>query len=198
MIPADASMPRLAHVSMMAAYNAWMNDKVYAAATRLPDDEVMRERGAFFGSIFGTLSHLVVADTIWLKRFALLPARNATQAAALDPIRDAPLPERLDERPYPDLAALAARRRELDAVIADWTAALGEDDLIAVLRYTDTRGRPFARALFPLLMHFFNHQTHHRGQVTTLLSQAGQDVGVTDLLALIPALPADAEQAAPP
>jgi uncharacterized damage-inducible protein DinB len=183
MIQAPASTPRAAYVATMAGYNAWINDKVYAAAARLPEEALMRERGAFFGSLFGTLSHLVVADTIWLKRFARLPA----QGAALAPLREVPIPQRLDEHAYPDLPALTARRRELDAIILAWTGALGEDDLAVVLHYNDTRGRPFVRELFPLLMHFFNHQTHHRGQATTLLSQAGEDVGVTDLLALVPA-----------
>lgn len=184
----SATAPRLAYATLMAGYNAWMNDKIYAAAAVLPEIEIVRDRGAFFGSIFGTLSHLEVADTIWLKRFAQLPPRRAALEAALQPLHAMPTPLRLDERRHPDLAALAARRRELDTMIEAWVAALDEDDLSDVLRYTDTRGRPHARELFPLLTHFFNHQTHHRGQATTLLSQAGQDVGVTDLLALVPAL----------
>ena len=177
-----ASGPRQAWASTMAAYNTWMNDKVYAAAARLGDGEATRERGAFFGSIFGTLGHLVVADTIWLKRFAQLPARHA----ALRPLDAEPMPTRLDAHPYPDLAALAARRRELDAMIEAWAAALGEDELSGVLRYANTRGQPFVRPLFVLLMHFFNHQTHHRGQASTLLTQAGEDVGATDLVAMPP------------
>lgn len=166
----------------MAEYNAWMNAKLYEAAAGLSAEEIARERGAFFGSILGTLNHLVVADTIWLKRFAEHPARHA----ALEPLRHAPMPQRLDEWPFADFAALRAHRQRMDATIRDWAAALSEDDLSAPLRYANTRGEPFVRDTFALLMHFFNHQTHHRGQITTLLSQAGQDVGVTDLLALIP------------
>ena len=169
-----------AYAKTMAAYNAWMNEKVYAATARLPESEVVRERGAFFGSIFGTLSHLVVADTIWLRRFATDPAH----AHALAPLRDMPMPARLDERPFADLPALARRRSTLDAVLAGWTAGLDDDALRGTLRYVDMRGNPHAREVSALLMHLFNHQTHHRGQVTTLLSQAGQDVGVTDLVAM--------------
>ena len=169
-----------AYVTTMAAYNAWMNQKVYAAAARLPESEVMRERGAFFGSIFGTLSHLVVADTIWLRRFAADPAH----ADALAPMRDMPMPARLDERPCADLPALARRRSELDAVLAGWAPGLNDGALRGTLRYVDMRGGAHAREVSALLMHVFNHQTHHRGQVTTLLSQAGQDVGVTDLVAM--------------
>jgi len=173
-------MSCLPYVTTMAAYNAWMNEKVYAAAARLPEDEVMRERGAFFGSIFGTLSHLVVADTVWLRRFATDPVH----ADALAPVRAMPAPARLDERPCVDLAALARRRSELDAVLVAWTDGLTDEALRGTLRYADMRGNPHARDVFVLLTHLFNHQTHHRGQVTTLLSQAGQDVGVTDLVAM--------------
>lgn len=177
--------PRLAYVSAMAAYNAWMNDKVYAAAARLPKAEVMRSRGAYFDSIFGTLSHVVVADTIWLLRFASDPALP-THAMLSSGTRTLPRPERLDEQPCADLPTLAARRHELDALVQRWVAALDEDTLAATLHYANMRGDPLSRELFFLLMHFFNHQTHHRGQVTTLLTQCGEDVGATDLVAMPP------------
>ena len=124
----------------------------------------------------------MVADTIWLQRFATLPAQHA----ALDPVRALPAPERLDDMPFPEFEALTAHRRWLDAIIERWIATLDDDDLRHVLRYANTRGDGYARELASLLLHLFNHQTHHRGQATTLLSQAGVDVGVTDLVAMIP------------
>jgi uncharacterized damage-inducible protein DinB len=182
------------HFALLASYNRWMNARLYAAAGTLPAAELARDRGAFFGSILGTLNHLVTADTIWLQRFAGLPARHA----ALDPVRALPPAGPLDAMPFPDFAALAAHRRWLDAIIEDWIAVLGDDDLRQVLAYANTRGDGFRRELASLLLHFFNHQAHHRGQATTLLSQAGVDVGVTDLLALIPdAGAADAAQPHP-
>lgn len=170
------------YVATMAAYNAWMNDKLYAAAARLPADEVMRARGAFFGSIFGTLGHLVVADTIWLKRFAADPAH----LAALAELESWPMPTRVDRPPCNDLAALATRRRTLDALILRWTSMLDERALSRAIPYANLRGDRFSRPLLALLMHVFNHQTHHRGQATTLLTQAGEDVGATDLVAMPP------------
>src|SRR3546814_998725 len=128
------------------------------------------------------LNPLVITDTIWLQRFAKRPAPHA----ALDAVRALPAPERLAVMPFPEFDALAAHRRWLDAIIERWIATLDDDDLGHVLRYTNTRGNSFARELVPVLLHFFNHQAHHRGQTTTLLSQAGVDVGVTDLLALVP------------
>lgn len=175
-------MSRKPYAERMAGYNAWMNTRLYAAARQLPADELTRDRGAFFGSILGTLNHLVVADTIWLKRFATHPARHS----ALDPVRALPMPAALDQIVFADFTALSEHRAMLDEMITRWVEALTEDDLGHVLHYTNTRGEHFQRELFDLLMHVFNHQTHHRGQATTLLTQAGVDVGVTDLLVLIP------------
>lgn len=167
---------------MMAAYNQWMNGKLYDAAAKLPVAELSRERGAFFGSILGTLNHLVVGDTIWLKRFAAHPSKPV----ALDPVRELPQPAALNQVLFTDLAGLKARRDFLDAAIVGWAAALTDADLAHVLEYTNSRGIRGRKRLASLVTHFFNHQAHHRGQATTLFSQAGVDVGVTDLLALIP------------
>ena len=168
--------------TLFAAYNRWMNARLYAAAATLPEDELARDRGAFFGSILGTLNHVVVADTIWLRRFAAAPRAHA----ALAPVQALPDPGRLDALPFPHFPALAGHRRWLDDIIDAWVATLGQAELRQLLRYANTRGEVFERAQGQLLLHFFNHQTHHRGQATTLLSQAGVDVGVTDLLALVP------------
>src|SRR5687768_16083636 len=97
----------------MAAYNEWMNLKVYAAAGKLSAEELARDRGAFFGSILGTLNHLVVGDTIWLKRFAAHPANTA----ALDPIRALPQPKALNEVLYTELEGLQVRREIIDAAM---------------------------------------------------------------------------------
>ena len=148
----------------------------------VPDEALAEDRGAFFGSVIGTLNHLVVADTIWLKRFASA-ADASSVLAALD---DTPMPTALDAVPYPTLPALRARREWLDALILRWVDTLTPAQVASRLTYTNTKGATFTRSVEGLLTHLFNHQTHHRGQVTTLLSQAGVDVGVTDLLALLP------------
>jgi uncharacterized damage-inducible protein DinB len=176
---------RCDHIQLMANYNQWMNSRLYECAARLPDTALKADRGAFFHSVLGTLNHLAVGDTIWLRRFAMHPARHA----ALEPVRAMPAPAALDQMLFPDLAQLAVYRSLLDKVILDWAEELQETDLDHVLHYANTRGVVSDKSFFSLLMHFFNHQTHHRGQVTTLLSQDGVDVGVTDLLALIPNTP---------
>jgi len=170
------------HVVLMAAYNEWMNARLYAAAGKLTAAELAVDRKAFFGSILGTLNHIVVGDTLWLKRFATHPAHHA----ALDPVRALPAPAALDQLLFTDFAQLRAHRTLLDEVIKAWAAALSEDDLLHVLHYSNIKGVAAQKRFADLVAHFFNHQTHHRGQASTLLYQAGQDVGLTDLLALIP------------
>jgi uncharacterized damage-inducible protein DinB len=164
----------------MAAYNRWMNEKLYAACARLDADALRADRGAFFGSVLGTLNHLMVADLIWLRRFSALPSG----APALAPLAQLPVPTALDELLFPEFDALREARVRLDAAIEAWAGALGPGDPDQVLEYTKQGQRVRVR-LAGVAMHFFNHQTHHRGQITTLLSQAGIDVGVTDLRALL-------------
>lgn len=170
------------YVRLMARYNESMNAKLYAAAASLSAQQLSADRKAFFGSILGTLNHLVVADILWLKRFAAHPARHA----ALDPLRAQPAPTRLDQPLAADLPGLRTQRVALDRVIVDWAGALTEADLDHALAYQNVQGVAARKNFFGLLMHFFNHQTHHRGQATTLLTQAGVEVGVTDLAPLIP------------
>lgn len=171
-----------AYVRKMAAYNQWMNTRLYDLAAGMPPGEVSVDRGAFFGSILGTLHHLVNGDTGWLKRFA----NSGAPSRSLDPVRSLEGPLALDEIRFPELAGLRARRTLLDTAILDWSGELTDADLHATVNYVNMKGEAHGKPLGALLMHFFNHQTHHRGQATTLLSQAGVDVGVTDLLALLP------------
>jgi uncharacterized damage-inducible protein DinB len=169
------------YVLTMANYNQWINARVYAAARQLPAEELAAQRNAFFGSIIGTLNHIVVGDTTWLKRFATHPSAFDS----LDPIRALEDPEALNQMLFSDFDELSERRILIDEAIVRWAAQLTAADLSHSLAYTRMSGGVARKPLHALLVHFFNHQTHHRGQVTTLLSQAGVDVGVTDLVALI-------------
>lgn len=175
-------MTRLEHLALLAAYNRWMNEKTYAAARTLSPQELARDRGAFFRSILGTLNHLAVADTVWLLRLRRHPGRFK----ALDALGGTAAPTALDATLFDDLDALQHYRHTLDDVIIAFTQELTETDLDTPLEYANMNGVAQRKNLHAVLMHFFNHQTHHRGQVSTLLFQAGVDVGMTDLLALIP------------
>ena len=175
-------MNRTGHIELLAAYNQWMNTKVFDSAMQLEDKELAADKGAFFGSILGTLNHILVGDTIWLQRFARHPANYV----ALETVRNLSKPDSLDQVLFADIRSLKQHRDMIDFTITQWASSIAEIDLDLALQYADMKGQASNRPFFSLLMHFFNHQTHHRGQVTTLLSQAGIDVGETDLLALIP------------
>lgn len=177
-------MSEHANLMLLAQYNTWMNAKLYEAAAGLPAAALNEDRGAFFGSLMGTLNHIVAADTIWLKRFAALSSSDV-----LDPVRALPAPGALAAIFSAELAPLTAHRKMLDAVIEAWIAQVSAQDLEATLHYQNSKGVVNDKRMGSVLLHFFNHQTHHRGQASTLLSQAGIDVGVTDLLMLIPNRP---------
>jgi len=145
-----------------------MNERLYECCALLPDAERKRDVGAFFTSIHGTLNHLLVGDRLWMGRFT-------GEGYAI---------QSLDQELYADFAELRAERCKTDAAIAQWVSRLDEWNLANDLCYTAfTTGNRYCMPLWFTLTHFFNHQTHHRGQVTALLSQLGSDPGVTDLVA---------------
>jgi uncharacterized damage-inducible protein DinB len=150
----------------MARYNEWMNRRLYALCAQLPADELKRDRGAFFQSIQRTLNHIVYADLAFLSRFT----------------GDPPQVPELGVDLYDEFSALQAARTNLDARLCDWSSTLQEAWLRDPLTYTSkVDGRRRTVPKWVLVTHLFNHQTHHRGQVTTLLSQMGLDIGSTDL-----------------
>lgn len=169
-------------VALLANYNRWMNQRVYEAALRLPDAEIAKDRGAFFGSLLATLNHIAVGDTIWLHRFAQHPGAAALRTG----LADFPLPESLRQELSPTLQGLQPYRTALDDLIVGWAGQLTVAQLEGQLAYSNMAGVVQRKKFAALVQHFFNHQTHHRGQASTLLFQAGVDIGVTDLLAVIP------------
>lgn len=169
-------------VALMADYNRWMNQRMYEAACSLPEAEVTRDRGAFFGSILHTLNHIAVGDTIWLHRFSQHPEMSVLQTELLK----FPQPSSLRQEIGSSMDILRTYRQALDEVIVRWSCTITPEQLASTLTYRSMAGQPSSKIFSHLVQHFFNHQTHHRGQVSTLLFQAGVDVGVTDLLAVIP------------
>ncbi len=172
----------IANYRFLARYNRWFNQRLYGACERLPDAERKRDRGTFFGSIHHTLTHLVLADKMWLQRFA----RQDQQFAALDAAQLA-LPAGADYTSdlHPDWEDLKRNRDRLDATIEAWLAEMQPSFLVSTMRYANTKGLQREHPAWQAMTHFFNHQTHHRGQVTTLLAQVGVDPGVTDAIALV-------------
>ena len=164
-----------------ARYNRWMNERLYALCATLGDDERKRDRGAFFRSIHGTLNHLVLTDRAWLWRFTHDPGLAESRGADGQPIA---LTGRLDQELYGDFDELRRERARTDAGIEAWVAMIDAGRLAAPIAYSTTRGERCEHPLWWALTHFFNHQTHHRGQLTTLLCQLGHDPGVMDMIVL--------------
>lgn len=175
-------MTTTSHFPQLATYNEWMNRKLYGAAAALPAERLHEDRGAFFGSIFGTLMHLVIADLVWFKRIAA----GVPGFASLQCLDALPRPTSLDQRLCATLPELDALRTTLDAAIIAFCAELQPAQLDGPLPWTSMKGVASTKRLGDILLHVFNHQTHHRGQATTLFSQLGVDVGPTDILLLLP------------
>ena len=150
----------------MARYGHWMNERLYAALADVADDERKRDRGAFFGSMHGTLNHLLWGDRMWLGRFVGTPCTAPAFGADM----------------YADFAELRRERDRTDRDLADWAGNVTPAWLASTLEYASrVDGRTRAIPAAVAAIHLFNHGTHHRGQLTTLMKQAGVDPGVTDL-----------------
>tara|TARA_R110002073_G_scaffold25036_4_gene83587 strand:+ start:1839 stop:2369 length:531 start_codon:yes stop_codon:yes gene_type:complete len=168
-------------LEVMARYNQWMNINLFDVLDGVNDRELNTDRGAFFGSILGTLNHILVADVIWLKRFI-----QHGNYGALDELRSWRQPNELGDTLYQDIDGLKRARAQMDMMLIGLTNEMSETELSGAMGYHDMAGVAHRKHIGHLLMHVFNHQTHHRGQVTTLLSQLGIDPGVTDLGAMLP------------
>src|SRR3954469_24621105 len=156
------------HFTMLAGYNAWANGRIYDAAAQLSENEYRADRGAFFRSMHGTLNHLLVADRLWMRRFT----------------GEGPQPSRLDEILFETLRELRLAREAEDARILAYVEGLTAEHLAARFRYsTITKPQEVEQPLAPALVHFFNHQTHHRGQAHAILTGLGREAPVLDLIA---------------
>jgi len=158
----------VAYARMMARYNRWQNESLYGAADTLDDAARRAERGAFFGSIHGTLNHILWGDRVWMHRFAGTPKPGGG-------IADSP-------EMVADWRILCRERREFDAVIEDWASRLAPSWLTGDITWVSAVGnRQMSAPKALLVAHMFNHQTHHRGQVHAMLTAAGARPDDTDL-----------------
>ncbi|MEJ6747259.1 MAG: DinB family protein [Yoonia sp.] len=158
-----------AYIIEMAAYNVWQNNGLCRVVQAMDEADVRADRGAFFGSIFGTLNHLLCGDFLWMSRFDGGPAQSPVIA---------------------DSAAFAAtvgdwvdQRIRTDARIVTWAAGVTASDLSGDLTwFSGSLNAEVAKPTATCITHFFNHQTHHRGQLHAMLTAAGQTPDATDLV----------------
>ena len=160
-------MTPLDYAHTMAAYNQWMNRRLYDACAELPDEQRKRDLRAFFRSIHGTLNHLLLGDRLWMGRF-----RGVSFEV-----------QSLDQELHSDFETLRTEREHTDTDILEWVRGLRDEDFRRELSFvTIANPQPHKCPFCVAVLQLFNHQTHHRGQLTTLLMQSGIDPGVTDLM----------------
>ena len=152
---------------LFGAYNRWANTRLYDAASALSDEAYRRDCGAFFKSMHGTLNHILVGDRVWMKRFT----------------GEGDHPSELDAILFDDFAGLREAREAEDARILDWVQSLDQTDVEGDFTFTMiTLPDTITQKLAPCVSHFFNHQTHHRGQAHTILSLLGEAPPPLDLI----------------
>lgn len=161
-----------AFVRTMAAYNAEMNRRIFAAAARLSDAERRRPRGAFWGSIHGTLCHLLWGDRMWMSRFDSWPKPTVIQKESAGLVED--------------FVELHRLRTEADGRISEWAERIDQTWLAGdMVWFSQSAQRELRSPRAFLVTHFFNHQTHHRGQAHAMITAAGEQTGDTDLFLVV-------------
>jgi len=154
-------MSTIEQFKMLSSYNSWMNEKIYSECSKLSDSVRKKDSKAFFKSIHGTLDHIIYGDLAWLER-----------------LRDDKFtPRSIDNVLYESWDELTITRVSLDKEIDEWVNQFTIESLGSLFSYTSnvdnlTRTAPY----WSLVIHMFNHQTHHRGQITTLLSCSSSDL----------------------
>ncbi|WP_241462617.1 DinB family protein [Tateyamaria sp. ANG-S1] len=158
------------YVRTMARYNAWQNSQLTEMLTGVPDDELRKERGAFFGSIMETLNHILWGDTMWMSRFSPDVAAPS-------------IPAEKHKEFAPTFAVWAAERFRMDGTIRLWADGLDTVDLKSELSwYSGMTQRQLQAPFETCVTHLFNHQTHHRGQIHAMMTAAGLQAPVSDLV----------------
>lgn len=157
----------LDHFKRLAGYNTWANARLYDAATALRDFERKKDVKAYFRSLHGTLNHILVGDRIWMHRLT----------------GEGFPPQSLDDVLYENFSELREAREAEDERIAAYVEALKDSDLDEQLEYLNTRSEPRSLERRVIMTHFFNHQTHHRGQASHIMRQLGvEEPPALDLL----------------
>ncbi|WP_111637919.1 DinB family protein [Marinomonas shanghaiensis] len=163
-------MSAVPYFQLKTQYNHWMNKRLYDLCQSLSDEERKRNLGAFFSSIHGTLNHILLADLLWLARLGLPVECKATS---------------LSDILYEDFHQLTVARQEIDALLTNYIDTLTDADMSQLIQYKRLQSDDVNELPLGLILtHLFNHQTHHRGQLTTLITQVGLEVGVTDMISM--------------
>jgi uncharacterized damage-inducible protein DinB len=163
--PKEAMMIPLATMRELFAYNYWARDRQLEACATLTEEQFQRPLGSSFSSLRDTLVHLVGAEWVWLERW------NGRSPQSLPAVVE-----------LPTLAAITTLWIAVEQAMRDYLASLNEETLARPLTYTNFTGQTWTYPRWRSLLHLVNHQTYHRGQVTTLLRELGKRPAPVDLL----------------
>ncbi len=167
---------------LMSEYNQLMNQRIFEASSKLSNENLNEDKGAFFKSIIMTLNHIMIGDILWLKRFAEHPSNYSS----LKQMNEFIQADKLDQILFNDMALFYKERKKLDGIIIKFCNELKKEDITHSLNYTNFKNENHCKRFGHLILHVFLHQIHHRGQVTTLLSQQNINFGDTDLPEIVP------------
>ncbi|MFD2178181.1 DinB family protein [Veronia pacifica] len=166
---------------LMSEYNKWMNESLFSNISKMGEPAIYEDRGTFWGSAFHTASHIFTCDLMWLHRFTAV--KSSFYLA--ESLYGFPNPATNNTHCFETLTELSSNRAALDSVIINWVNSIADREFVNEVVYKNSSGNEFRESFCSVLLHFFNHQTNHRGQITTLLSQCGDNSYCTDLLAVI-------------
>lgn len=179
-------MPTL--FSQLALYNKRMNQQICQSIAALPHEELWADKKAEFVSVLGTLNHIMVIDLMLLARLNQHPL-HPNGFAPLKRLADYPATKGIRQTLYRELAKFTEARHTLDQLISDFVAETSEADYEVLLSYQEVgssaNSKPLSAPFYLLMQDLFNHQTHHRGQLLTLLDQLVIKLKTTDFLVII-------------
>lgn len=166
---------------MMSLYNQRMNRQLMDCCLALPNDIVEKETHSFFPDIVSYWNHILFGDLILLNRLAA----NKIAQLCLEDLSPFPSPKTPNDIYHHQLSDLAVLRKQVDDLIIQYCSNLTTEDCDSYITYTTTEGESITKAVADVTQHIFNHQTHHRGQLTCVLSQFGVDYGCMDLPVIV-------------
>ena len=165
-----------------ATYNGSVNQSVLKLLEPLRKEQIMMETKAYYPSIFETLFHNMISDLNWLKRYRdAFKENKALINSKLISLEEKGLRKEFES----DYTKLFRYRKQMDDVIIQFVNELDESKMYSVIKYKNYKGEDVEKEIWKTLLHWFNHQTHHRGQISVLLDMVGVDHDYSSMMTRI-------------
>ncbi|MBP7735672.1 MAG: DinB family protein [Spirochaetes bacterium] len=166
----------------LAMYNRSVNEAMMELLNGLSREQIMADTKAFFHSIFETFMHNIATDLVWLRRFqAIYPDTKCLKDNALLSLDD----HQIREKTKGDLRYIFELRKQVDALIEEFIHEINDQDFIRGIQYKNIRGEQMDKLLWQVLLHWFVHQTHHRGNISVMLDMIGVNNDFSSLISRV-------------